>query len=536
MNKPNFDVIIIGSGPAGTSAAYPLLNAGLKVLMVDGGKEAINTYPQESFLTWRQSDIHQHARMIGKDNFSHAKLKSSSPKMRIPGLSYAFNDFSFENHGSSDHGIAISSLATGGLSNVWGCGVATFSDRELSQFPFDPADIQGSYATVAKRIGISGSIGDDLSDYFGVDSWAQPPIDLDPIHRLLEQRYRSRGSGQGGNIFRLGRTRLATLSQAHNNRLPCNLSGNCLWGCSRRSQYTSAFEISPLMKFPNFFFFPGLKVDSINSTENFVSIQGIELKTSLLKSYTSRKIFIAAGTLPSTKLSLKLLKLYDAKTLQSCPTAGFMAWIPKFLGHNRVDSFGSGQLAFSMLIDNKIPAYGATFSPQGIPVSEFLRHVPLAPRYGISFLRSLLSSCVVGNFFLPGEYGGGSVKLKNDGDLQVSFKPKTEVADIMKNANKILSSSYRTIGAYLIPGSFTVGQPGGDIHYSGTLPMKKNPGIGETNTLGQLTKFNNVHVIDGSCLTSLPEKPHTLTIMANADRIALGTLPSLLSIPKNSQK
>lgn len=33
--KPEFDVIIVGSGPAGTSAAYPLVKAGLKVLMVD---------------------------------------------------------------------------------------------------------------------------------------------------------------------------------------------------------------------------------------------------------------------------------------------------------------------------------------------------------------------------------------------------------------------------------------------------------------------------------------------------------------------
>ena len=529
MDDPNFDVIIIGSGPAGTSAVYPLLNAGLKVLMVDGGKVANTTYPQESYLTWRQTDTLQHSRMIGENYYSLAHLKSSSPKMRIPGLSYAFNDFSLENNSLNDRSIAISSLATGGLSNVWGCGVAAFSDIELSQFPFDPADIKGSYATISKRIGICGCNDDDLSGYFGVDSWAQPPIQLDPIHQFLEQRYSSRRGVYEDKIFRLGRTRLATLSQAHRNRLPCNLSGNCLWGCSRKSQYSSAFEIAPLMKFPNFFFESGLKVDSISSKEKFASIHGVELKTALLKSYSGRKIFIAAGTLPSTKLSLNLLKLYDTKKLQSCPTAGFMAWIPKFLGHNRSDSFGSGQLAFHMLINNKVPAYGATFSPQGIPISEFLRHVPLAPRYGISFLRSLLSSCVVGNLFLPGEYGGGSVKLQKNGDLDVSYKAKNEVADIMKNANKILSFNYRKLGAYLIPGSFTIGQPGGDIHYSGTLPMKKNPGIGETNSLGQLTNFNNIHVIDGSCLTSLPEKPHTLTIMANADRIALGTLTSLLS-------
>ena len=35
-----FDVIIVGSGPAGISAAIPLAESGLRVLMVDGGGHA----------------------------------------------------------------------------------------------------------------------------------------------------------------------------------------------------------------------------------------------------------------------------------------------------------------------------------------------------------------------------------------------------------------------------------------------------------------------------------------------------------------
>ena len=35
----DFDVIIVGSGPAGVSATFPLVESGVKVLMVDGGKQ-----------------------------------------------------------------------------------------------------------------------------------------------------------------------------------------------------------------------------------------------------------------------------------------------------------------------------------------------------------------------------------------------------------------------------------------------------------------------------------------------------------------
>ena len=33
------DAIIVGSGPSGVSAAFPLLAAGMHVVMLDGGKE-----------------------------------------------------------------------------------------------------------------------------------------------------------------------------------------------------------------------------------------------------------------------------------------------------------------------------------------------------------------------------------------------------------------------------------------------------------------------------------------------------------------
>ncbi|MGA2128891.1 MAG: FAD-dependent oxidoreductase, partial [Xanthobacteraceae bacterium] len=40
------DIVIIGSGPAGVSAAFPLVETGLRVLMIDGaGREAAGNRP-----------------------------------------------------------------------------------------------------------------------------------------------------------------------------------------------------------------------------------------------------------------------------------------------------------------------------------------------------------------------------------------------------------------------------------------------------------------------------------------------------------
>jgi choline dehydrogenase-like flavoprotein len=89
----------------------------------------------------------------------------------------------------------------------------------------------------------------------------------------------------------------------------------------------------------------------------------------------------------------------------------------------------------------------------------------------------------------------------------------------MNEARKKLSKAYWSIGGLMLPGSYTVGLPGGDIHYAGTLPMRDKPLLGETSSLGEVEGMNGVYVVDGACLPTLSAKSHTLTIMANADRI-----------------
>jgi flavin-dependent dehydrogenase len=60
------DVIIVGSGPAGVSAAFPLLESGVRVLMVDGGRQPDVALPEQDFLTARFDEARQWKWMIGE--------------------------------------------------------------------------------------------------------------------------------------------------------------------------------------------------------------------------------------------------------------------------------------------------------------------------------------------------------------------------------------------------------------------------------------------------------------------------------------
>jgi choline dehydrogenase-like flavoprotein len=515
----DFDVIIVGSGPAGVSAAFPLVEAGLRVLMVDGGKQAVQSPPSENFLTWRHGDPLQHKWMVGK-NFHALKMQEAvSPKLRVPSLAYVFNEFAQRNQISGDDFITVGSLATGGLSNAWGCGVACFSDEELASFPFPASEIRAAYANVARRIGISGGVADDMSGYFGLDAWSQPPIAIDKLHTYLLQRYNNIKETLNSE-FKMGHARVAALSLDHGIRQACTLSGNCLWGCDRRALYSATDELPALQKYENFYLQTDFLVTKLHRINGAWTIQGETTSGQEHRSISATKILLAAGTLATTRLVLQTLGYHQTRPLMTCPTAAFMVWVPRFLGKSAQSGFGLGQLSFALTLNKQTTAFGSTFATTGLPVSEFVRHVPFKVRYGIDLLKGLLSSCVVGNVFLPGIYGNANVKLSMDGRLVVSHSPHAETADLMKAAARIVSKTYRKIGAVVLPGSFTIGRAGSDIHYAGTLPMRKNPVAGETGPFGEVATLEDLYVIDGANLCVLPEKSHTLTIMANADRIA----------------
>lgn len=515
----DFDVIIVGSGPAGVSSAFPLVQAGLRVLMVDGGKKHHISPPDVDFLSARSTQKDQWKWIVGEDFHALKMLDAVSPKLRVPAHAYAFEGFKTYNKLVDENFIALGSLATGGLSNAWGCGVARFSELELKAFPFPVSELDASYAEVSRRVGISGGREDDLSNYFGLDEYTQPPIAMDALHEYMHQRYLKKRLKLHAKGFRLGRSRIAVLSKDLGSRQACDLSGNCLWGCKQNSMYSATDELPELRKYKNFSELSGYVVDRVDKLEGAWSVASVSPTDNVMKTITGRKIVLAAGTFGSTHIVLKSSENNEAVSLLSSPTAAFLLWLPRLFGAQRMPGLGLGQLSYSLNLQQDVTAFGSTFSTSGILQSEFVRHIPLSRRYGIDFLRGLLSSCVVGNLFLPGDLTSAEVKLQKDGVLKVTGQYGSDVEVLMNEARSKLRNVFLPLGGFLLPGSFSIGKPGGDIHYAGTMPMKKNPVMGETSKSGEVFDMKGVHVVDGACLPVLTEKSHTLTIMANADRI-----------------
>jgi choline dehydrogenase-like flavoprotein len=76
------------------------------------------------------------------------------------------------------------------------------------------------------------------------------------------------------------------------------------------------------------------------------------------------------------------------------------------------------------------------------------------------------------------------------------------------------------LGMFPIPGLVQLGAPGKGNHVGGSFPMRRAPGDLESDVLGRPRGFDRVHVVDASVFPSVPATTVTLTVMANAHRIA----------------
>jgi len=509
-------VVIVGTGPAGVSAALALRARGVPVHLLEAGTGAVTLPPAGNYLDLRRHDAAQWRWQVGEGGESLRAPAQASPKLRVPGLRSIFEGFGERNRIDAAPGFhLVGAMAPGGLSNAWGCGVARFDGEELGALQGVRDELLASYATVATRMGLSGASDDGLRDYFGLDDWSGPALPLDALHGHLWQRHRQRPG-----VLRLGRARVAVLGSARAGRSACDLSGLCLWGCPGRATWSAALDLEQLRRDPGVTLELDARVEQLRADGEggwWLAVDG----RAGLRQLRARRVLLATGTLATTRLAWAALAQPPAELrLQSNPMAAFLLALPRFLGAAREPAFGLAQLSFVIESGAAGPGFGNLFSTAGLPVSEFLQHLPLRRRAGLPLLRALLPATVVGNLFLPGALSSHRLRLDGGGRMRVEPGQAPGLEAALEGARTTLASGFRRLGGWMLPGSFVPGAPGADLHYACTLPHATDPAPHQCHPDGQLAGLPGVHVIDGASLPVLPAKAHTLTLMANADRIA----------------
>ena len=529
MQIPTFEphVVIIGSGPAGVSAAFPLVKKGMRVLMLDGGRETTDHFEinrHDTMRQLRQSSKHWKI-MIGERFERFEADRTASPKYRIPAHHQSFIDFKQRYMIRTDNFTVYGSLARGGLSNLWGAGVSRFDDADLKEFPIRFEDLRRSYQRVTQRIGVSGSNDDDLSDFHGREESLQPPLVPRGNVGLLYNRYLSRPRPAHRRGVLLGHNRSAILTLDHQSRQRCVNCGLCSYGCPGQSIWSANYDLAELLQFPNFNYHNNAFVSYLRRLDTGYEIGFGPDRHRITGKIQAKYVVLASGTIGSARLVIDALGLHDEnRELLSSMMALFAFIMPHWRIGSLMDEgvVGTSQLSFRVAKTSPHERYssGYIFLADTNPISDFLPYMPFTYPLSRRIARRLQPILLLGTCYIGGSYSRNTMRVRPSGDVEISGGCTSAAAPALNTTITRLGGALMHYGAYLLPGSISLGDIGVDAHYVGTVPMRTAPRVGEANSHGEVQGLPGVYVVDGSALTALPAKVHTLTIMANADRIA----------------
>ncbi len=512
------DVVIIGSGASGISSAFPLLEKNLFVTMIDAGFETETNLFVQSKNKNCQTYKEKIETLLGSNFEGLKEMSNYSPKLRFtkPNETPSYN--SNLNNIISDKFLSTGSLKTGGLTNFWGAVSPKFTKEELGCSNSVFQEFETSYENIAKRIGISGTNDekDHMSLANGKITNLQKPLKISENARYLLRNYNLKNNNPN---FLLGRNRSAVLSETVKNRFGCNFCELCMSNCKSGSIYNSSFDLIELKKHPRFSYKDKSLVIKIKKHDRKYEIIFINQINNEKSSIFTRNIFLAAGTIVSTKLALTILKKFKKPyPILTTPMISMGLLLPKNLMKQTTEKkFGLGQLSFNIKRKNKKDLYGLIYEGTSFAASDLSIKLPFSKKTNLTICNTISSSLLIGLIYLSSEYTDNKLYISDKNELKVNITGsyKEQINKEIFDIRKIIALNFGKLGAFLIPGSFNLSAPGADVHYASTLPM----GI-YTSENGELLGAKGVYLVDGSCLGDLPAKNLTFTIMANADRIA----------------
>lgn len=514
MSAP--DIIIIGTGPAGVSVAWPLAESGLKVLVLEAGEGRLpRPSGQRPSLAELRASEEGWSSLLGHRLSALRDVGFASPKLRTAAPPGFGEDVAAENRIHPTGFRPVGAFALGGLSNLWGAVAPAYDDADMAGWPITAADLAPSFAGVAARIGLSGSDGDDLAAVQGAGLPLQPPLPAGGAAALVLERY---GARRKEAAFRLGLARNAVLSADLGDRQGCSLCKGCMWGCPRGAIYNSADDAEALARRPDLRLETHVMVEAVSRDGDGWVVTARDRRDGTERRFRAPRVVLAAGALASTRLALAAMgRIGEDYPLVTAPCFAFAALTPSRLGAPlAAEGFGMAQLAFHLRRSARPEdwVFGSLYEADAFAVADMVAGLPLTRRGAAALFGALMPALLIGLGYFSGAFSRSRVRLSASGALEVEGGVAAGHPRALGAVAGELRRHFRRLGAWILPGSVQPFLPGTEVHYAGTLAMG-----GPSDRNGQLKDAPGLFVADGAALPGVSAKHHTFTMMANADRI-----------------
>jgi choline dehydrogenase-like flavoprotein len=515
--------VVIGSGPAGVSAARALCDAGLRVTMLDAG-DSIEVEQMRLFDTLARVEPERwpagaasRARSAFPVDVGRVPLKPAYGSL----FPYALDDSDLPL--ANENADALSSLALGGLSNSWGASILPFRQADIEDWPISLDELESHYEAVLRFMPIAAEC-DELSESLPLYTGRPGALRRGPQAHALLSHLRRHAPALRAAGFAFGASRLAVVASADDPR-HCRHCGMCLYGCPYRSIYNAAHTLETLIREGLVDYRGGIYVDRVTEAGDHVAIDlHRRRRPSESDRLTASRVFVACGSISSTRLMLESIG-HQRFTHRMQDSQYFVIPMitPRAAPVSVATQGNTLAQVFVELDDTGITRHASHLQVYGyndIMLSAIAKRLRLRTGDCERILRPLYGRLVVMQGFLHSADSPGLTIARDADRVRVIGDDTTTATVRVRSLIRRLAGHARLLGMLPLPGLLHVGRPGKSNHLGGSLPMRRKPGALETDTLGRIPGWKRVHLVDASVFPSLPGTTVTISIMANAHRIA----------------
>jgi hypothetical protein len=530
------DHIVVGSGCTGAMAAQTLVEAGVKVTMLDVGvtdNKYKHLIPHKDFVSIRRTEPEQHRYFLGDDFESVPWGNIKTGAQLTPPRQFMIQEVEKLLPMISDSFHPMESLAYGGLGSGWGVGCCVFSKPELEKAGLDHARMMSAYRAVSERIGISGAM-DDASTYTnaGLDN-IQPATELDENCGFLYGKYKQKKASLNRNGFYMGRPALALITRDMNERKKFAYRDMEFYSDEDQSAYRPWITVDQLKKRSNFNYIGQRLVLSFEEMQDHVAVKCLDTSTNEEVIYKAKKLVLASGVLGTARIVLRSMGDANKQLPLLCNPYSYVPCVQLGMVGREISAEKNGFAQLVLFHDpsrtNMNVAMASVYSYRSLMLFRIIREAPLNFVDGRIIMRYLMPGITIMGIHHPEQAGQGKyLALEKDGSsltgdrLRAAYELTDDEETKVNDRERKFVRAMRRLGCYAIkrihPGH------GSSIHYAGSLPFDDSGRPYTISTEGRLSGTRNVFVADGSGFKYLPAKGLTFSIMANAHLVAQNVL------------
>jgi choline dehydrogenase-like flavoprotein len=385
------------------------------------------------------------------------------------------------------------------------------------------------YKAILDEIPYAGE-EDALAQHFPLVGKAQPLPELAPRARAVITAAKRHERALKRMGVTVGKARLAFNSTA------CVRCGLCMTGCPYSLIYSASQTFDKLRQASRIEYHDNLLAVEVGQDGDVPFVVARQLGSQGSRRFEADRVYVATGALGTTRLILSSLRLFDqdVELVESVQFVMPMLSLRPTPDPRLSSEFTLNQFNMVVSIDEDWRDVSQIhFYPHNDAILDGLPGL-FATKWAAPLTDQLLRRLTVGLGYLP-SWVSPPLRVRAERPANIYELPRLRVDGDLTHGSRIpmfrqvmrkVIQAAPCLDLWPVLPSMFFSAPGKSYHFGGAFPHSETPADGPltTDRLGRMDRWPRIHLVDASVFPTVPATTFTLTIMANAHRIATETL------------